>query len=145
MTTTISAIRKTNAIEVAAAAVMRDYASVGDMSAQIAALIDTGRGFVGLPDVDKNAETRIHGCQSQLWLKAERDGDVMRFGADSDSLVMRGLLAIVLQIYEGRRLDEILHYDPNSVDNLILTLAPSRASGLRSLKRRIIEATEAAL
>jgi cysteine desulfuration protein SufE len=142
MMTTV--IKSTNTIEADVAALTSKYAAIGDMSAQIAALIDTGRRFIGLPDADKNAATRIHGCQSQLWLKAEQNGDVICFGADSDSLVMRGLLAIILQVYDGRRPDEILQSDAQAVDDLILALAPSRSSGLRSLKRRVVEAAEAA-
>src|SRR3546814_18817632 len=61
----------------------------------------------------------------------------MTFRADSDSLVMRGLLAVILQIYEGKRRDQIVRHDSGAVDTLILTLAPRTASGLRSLKQRI--------
>src|SRR3546814_14922160 len=67
------------------------------------------------------------------------------FRAVSDSLVMRGLRAVILQMYEGKRPDQIVRHDSGAVDTLILTLAPSRASGLRSLKQRIRESAEAAL
>src|SRR3546814_1762169 len=85
-------------------------------------------------------------CSSDLlWLKAQLNGQIMTFRADSDSLVMRGLLAVILQIYEGKRPDQIVRHDSGAVETLILTLAPSRASGLRSLKQRIRESAEAAL
>jgi cysteine desulfuration protein SufE len=143
--TEASADTASDPIEATATALVREFAAAGDMSAQIARLIDMGRAFDGLPNGDKNAVTRVHGCQSQLWLKAEcRDG-VMTFRADSDSLVMRGLLAVILEIYEGKRPDQIVRHGSAAVDNLILALAPSRASGLRSLKQRIRETAEAAL
>ncbi|WP_432768756.1 MAG: SufE family protein [Sphingopyxis sp.] len=135
----------TDAIEAAAAGLTREFAAADDVSAQLARLIAMGRAFAGLPDSEKNAATRVHGCQSQLWLTAERSGEVMRFGADSDSLVMRGLLAAILQVYDGQSPDAILRHRGGAVDDLILTLAPSRASGLRSLKQRIRETTEATL
>ena len=135
----------TDSIEAAAAGLTREFAAAGDISIQLARLIEMGRAFDGLPDSEKNAATRIHGCQSQLWLKAERSGKVMRFRADSDSLVMRGLLAAILQVYDGKSPDAILRHGAEAVDTLILTLAPSRASGLRSLKQRIRETTEATL
>src|SRR3546814_15987154 len=65
--------------------------------------------------------------------------------ADSDSLVMRGLLAVILQIYEGKRPDQLVRNDSGAVDTLILTLAPSRASGLRSLKQPIRASASTAL
>src|SRR3546814_3336823 len=81
-----------NPIEAAARALTCEFAAAGDVSGQIARLIDMGRAFDGLPDGDKNAVTRIHGCQSQLWLKAQLNGPIMTFRADSGPLVMRGLL-----------------------------------------------------
>lgn len=134
-------VTATNAVDSAAAALTHEFAATGDMATQIARLIAMGRAFEGLPDSEKTADSRIHGCQSQLWLKAARSGEAMTFRADSDSLVMRGLLAVILQIYDGKRPDDILQHSPDIVDNLILTLAPSRASGLRSLKQRIRETT----
>src|SRR3546814_6972772 len=95
-----------------------EFAAAGDVSGQIARLIDMGRAFDGLPDGDKNAVTRIHGCQSQLWLKAQLNGQIMTFRADSDSLVMRGLLAVILQIYEGKRPDQIVRHDTGAVDTM---------------------------
>lgn len=132
-------------IEADATALAREFAAAGDMASQVARLIAMGRAFDGLADGDKNAATRIHGCQSQLWLKAECRNEIMTFRADSDSLVMRGLLSLMLRIYEGKRPDQIVRHDSGAVDNLILTLAPSRASGLRSLKQRIRETAEAVL
>lgn len=132
-------------IDDAARRLSREFAATGDMTAQIARLIEMGRGFPGLPEIDRNETTRIHGCQSQLWLTGERQGDVMTFGADSDSLVMRGLLAIIVPLYDRRRPADILNYLGGDADDLILALAPSRASGLRLLKRRISEAAERAL
>src|SRR3546814_11956903 len=68
-----------NPIEAAARALTCECAAAGDVAGQIARLIDMGRAFDGLPDGDKNAVTRIHGCQSQLWLKAQLNDQIMTF------------------------------------------------------------------
>src|SRR3546814_2132470 len=74
-------------------------------------------------------------CSSDLlWLKAQLNGQIMTFRADSDSLVMRGLLAVILQIYEGKRPDQIVRHDSGAVDTLIHR-SEEHTSELQSLMR----------
>ena len=78
-------------------------------------LIDLGRKLPALPEAEKTEENRIHGCQSRVWVIAERtaapEGDVVEFLADSDSDIVKGLIAILRRVYYGQTADKILQFD----------------------------------
>ena len=103
-------------------------------------IIKTGREMPGLSDAEKSEDLKVKGCQSQVWIKAELspDGRVI-FRADSDALVVRGLIALLVEIYSGEKPDEIISYSPQFIESLELAnhLSPSRANGLFSMLKQI--------
>ena len=74
----------------------------------------------------------IRGCQSQVWLEASKDGDKIRFLADSDSLITKGMVAIFVRILDNESADDILTADMSFIDKTGLKehLAPTRANAL---------------
>jgi cysteine desulfuration protein SufE len=96
-------------------------------------------------------EHKVQGCVSQVWLESETarrpDGEpVLVFRADSDSHLVRGLVAVLLALYSGRSADEILAIDATAVmDRLGLRehLTPQRSNGMRSVVARIRRTAEA--
>ena len=82
----------------------------------------------------------VPGCQSRVWFHAGRDDDgLIHFRADSDAMIVRGLIALLLRIYSGRRAAEILATSPEFFDILELGshLSGSRANGLHAMVKRI--------
>lgn len=109
-------------------------------------IVDLGKQLPGLPDDLKTDATKVLGCQSQVWLVAkpvEIDGTrKVEYLADSDALIVRGLVTILLAIYADQEPASIKSIDSKSVLQklgLDQHLSPSRANGLFSMDRRIKE------
>lgn len=103
-------------------------------------LIKKGKALDALPDTEKSEDLKVKGCQSQVWLKAHLNdqGDV-EFRGDSDALIVRGLVAILLEVYSHEKPQVILETEPNFVKEIGLDthLSPSRANGLFSMIKQI--------
>ncbi|MEJ2137925.1 MAG: SufE family protein [Gammaproteobacteria bacterium] len=98
-------------------------------------LIDLGRKLPEFPADWKTEENRLHGCQSQVWLKVFPAGDRLTFQAISDSAIVSGLIAVVLRVYSDRTPAEILDTQPDFIDAIGLHqhLSPTRSNGLRAM------------
>ena len=104
-------------------------------------IIELGRQVPPMSDADKREELSGRGCQSQVWLDASRDADGrLHFRIDSDAHIVRGLIALVLAAFEGKRPEAVLDYDIEayfgSLD-LLSHLSPTRGNGLRAMVNRI--------
>lgn len=103
-------------------------------------IIQKGKELEALPDSEKSDELKVKGCQSQVWLKADLTPEgKIRFRADSDALIVKGLIAILLQAYSNRTPQEILALQPDFVKEIGLDthLSPSRANGLFAMIKQI--------
>lgn len=116
-------------------------------------LIELGRTLSPLPEEAHTEANRVRGCVSQVWLKTRvaRDGDgapVLHFLGDSDAHIVRGLVALALALFSGKRADEILATEAQPLfEKLGLSqhLTPQRSNGLRSMVDRIKAEARAAL
>ncbi len=103
-------------------------------------LIELGKRLPPFPDSLKRPELLVKGCQSQVWLHTtlEASGKITLQG-DSDALIVKGLVALLVQFYSGLSPEEILHLNPQFIETLGLkgALSPSRANGLYSMLKRI--------
>lgn len=107
-------------------------------------LIDLGRKLPVLPEAEKTEENRIQGCQSRVWVIAEKraasEGDVIEFTADSDSDIVKGLIAILRRVYFGQPADRILQFDIEGLLHrleLDQHLSMNRRNGLFEMIQRI--------
>jgi len=107
-------------------------------------LIDLGRKLPALPEAEKTEENRIQGCQSRVWVIAEKrataKGDVIEFVADSDSDIVKGLIAILRRVYFGQPADRILQFDIEGLLHrleLDQHLSMNRRNGLFEMIQRI--------
>ncbi len=115
---------------------------LGDWEERYRHVIDMGRALEPLSEDERNADTKVSGCASQVWLVSEREGEVMRFRGDSDAHIVRGLIAVLLTLYSGRAPREILDFDSGAaVARLGLgsALSSQRANGLAAMIARIRE------
>jgi len=103
-------------------------------------IIELGQALPPLDDAEKNAESRVHGCVSQVWLVSNHERANLVFRGESDAMIVRGLAAILIALYSGRPASEIADIDAIQLfDDLHLRehLTSQRSNGLVSMVQRI--------
>ena len=102
-------------------------------------LIDLGKNLEPFPEDLKTDDRLIKGCQSRVWLDAEAKDGVIVFRADSDAIITKGIIFMLISVYSGRGAAEIAEDDFSFVDRLGLkeNLSPTRANGLVSMLETI--------
>jgi cysteine desulfuration protein SufE len=102
-------------------------------------LIDLGKKMPPMEEKFKTEENKIKGCQSQVWLHAELIGDKIKFIADSDASIVKGIVALLVYVYSDSTPDEILMTKPTFLETIGLRehLSMSRANGLTSMVKQI--------
>ena len=130
----------------AQAAIAEEFALFSDWSERYQYLIDLGRKLPVMPDALKNEDTRLHGCQSNVWIVAEGNSDRLAFRAISDSAIVSGLIYLALRVYSGRPASEILATEPDYIAAIGLAkhLSPTRSNGLAALLAFIRESANTA-
>jgi cysteine desulfuration protein SufE len=109
-------------------------------------IIELGQALPPLDDAEKNAETRVHGCVSQVWLVSNHDSANLVYRGESDAMIVRGLVAILVALYSGRPASDIARIDAIEMfDELHLRehLTTQRSNGLVAMVRRIRAEAEA--
>ena len=98
-------------------------------------LIDLGKNLEPFPEELKTDDRLIKGCQSRVWLDATDDGGIIDFRADSDAIITKGIISMLVSVYSGRTATEIAGDDFSFIDRLGLkeNLSPTRANGLVSM------------
>lgn len=115
------------------------FASYDDWMDRYQYLVDLGAELEPLDEKDKNEITLIHGCQSQAWLICEeRDGRVFYKG-ESDAIIVRGIVALLISVISGCTADEVANTDFSFIDKIGLRehLSPTRSNGLVSMLHQI--------
>ncbi|MCG7598457.1 SufE family protein [Halomonas sp. McH1-25] len=107
-------------------------------------IIDMGKQLPNFPEALKTPETKIQGCQSNVWMHHERQGDVVHFLATSDAAIVSGLIAVLMRIYNDRSPEEIVDTPPSFLEELGLDkhLSPTRSNGLHAMLQRIYSVAE---
>lgn len=103
-------------------------------------IIELGQALPPLGEDEKSAENKVHGCVSQVWLVSERDGARLSYRGESDAMIVRGLVAVLVALYSGRPADEIAATDAIAIfDELGLRehLTTQRSNGLVAMVNRI--------
>lgn len=120
-----------------------NFEVLGDWEERYAYLIDLGKKLPGLSEADKTEANRVHGCQAMVWLKMEPAANqpgALHIQADSDAFIVRGLIAVLMILYDGRKPAEIVEIDSRSVLSrlgLDRHLSPTRKNGLFAMIERI--------
>lgn len=128
-----------------------DFSFLDEWEDRYRYVIELGEALPAFPDSARDEAHKVRGCVSQVWLLSETlpgENPVLRFQGDSDAHIVRGLVAIVLALFSGRRASEILATDAEAVLRslgLDEHLTPQRANGLRSMVKRIRRDAEIAL
>lgn len=98
-------------------------------------LIDLGKNLAPYPDSSKTDDRLIKGCQSRVWLDYQMKDGKLWFTADSDAIITKGIITLLVSIYSGRTPEEIASSDFSFIEKIGLkeNLSPTRANGLASM------------
>lgn len=102
-------------------------------------IIELGKSLPIIDDQFKLDENLIKGCQSKVWLYSELENDTIKYSADSDAILTKGIVAILLRVYSGQKPRDILTAETSFIDEIGLKehLSPTRANGLVSMIKQI--------
>ena len=102
-------------------------------------MIDLGKSLPLIKDKYKTDDNIIKGCQSKVWMHAELEETKLVFTADSDAIITKGIIAILIRVFSKQHPDEILNADTKFIDQIGLKehLSPTRANGLVSMIKQI--------
>jgi len=104
-------------------------------------IIDLGKKLKPFDDSDQKDEYLVQGCTSQVWLVPTIKDDILYLSGTSDAIIVKGLVHIILEIFNERTLKEIQEFDINILSELGLTeiITPNRQSGVQGMIKKIME------
>jgi len=114
--------------------IIAEFQALPDIDAKYSHLFQLGEALPALGPNEKNAQTEVSGCQSTLWFKLRCQDGCLHLDADSDSMVVKGIAALLVRLIEGRQPEEIESLNMDFIDALkIWKLASDRNNGLMAM------------
>jgi len=119
--------------------IIEEFAMFGDWMERYEYLIDLGRTLTPFDATHKTPDFLIEGCQSKVWLYPSFTDGVITFAAESDALITRGIVALLVRVFSGRTPDEILGADIYFIERIGLreNLSPTRSNGLLAMMKQM--------
>jgi len=119
--------------------IIDEFSQFDDWMDKYNLLIDIGKDLPAIDPKYKIKDFLIEGCQSKVWLHPDYDGKIITFTADSDAIITRGIVALLIKVLSNRTPDEILATDLYFIDKIGLrqNLSPTRSNGLLSMVRQM--------
>ena len=118
---------------------IEEFSDFDDWMDKYQLLIDLGNEQKALGEKYKTESNLIDGCQSRVWLQADYVDGVMKFSAESDALIVKGIVALLIRVLDGHTPQEILDADLYFIDRIGLRehLSPTRSNGLLAMIKQI--------
>lgn len=120
--------------------IIEEFEGLTDWMDRYAYIIDLGNSLTEFPEALKTPQNLIEGCQSRVWITSERDPEgKMLLQADSDALIVKGIVALLLRVLSGHTPAEVADADLYFIDRIGLSehLSPTRSNGLVAMVRQI--------
>ena len=119
--------------------IVQDFSLFEDWLEKYEYIIDLGKALKPYPEAKRKDKYLIKGCQSLVWLYAENKNGTMKYFADSNTTITKGLIAILIKVFTNKTPQEVLNTDISFINQLGLKehLAPTRANGLVSMVNQI--------
>lgn len=119
--------------------IIQEFAMFDDWTDKYQYIIDLGKDLKPLNPKYKTDENKVKGCQSNVWLHADVQNDKVIFEADSDAIIVKGLVALLLRVLSGQSPDDILNADLKFIETIGLKehLSPSRSNGFASMIKQM--------
>lgn len=119
--------------------IVEEFSELDDWMDRYQVLIDLGNEQRPLPESDKTESNLIPGCQSRLWLVCDENDGKLFFRAESDAIIVKGIVALLIKVLSGHTPDDILNADLYFIDKIGLRehLSPTRSNGLLSMLKQM--------
>ncbi|GET30216.1 SufE family protein [Prolixibacter sp. SD074] len=119
--------------------IIEEFSVFEDWMDKYAYLIELGNDLKPIDAKYKIDDNLIRGCQSRVWLHPEKDGDKILFEAESDAIIVKGLVALLLRVLSNRSPKEIIDADLHFIDDIGLKhhLSPTRSNGLLAMVKQM--------
>lgn len=119
--------------------VIEDFTGLDDWMDRYQLLIDLGEEQESLPETDKTDQNLIDGCQSRVWLVCEEHDGRLHFRAESDALIVKGIVSLLVRVLSDHTPQEILDADLYFIDRIGLAehLSPTRSNGLLAMVKQM--------
>lgn len=140
-TTFVSLNLKSNkmSIESIQQEIISEFSAFDDWMDKYSYLIELGNELAPIDEKYKTEQNLIKGCQSQVWLNSEYKDGLLYFQGESDALIVKGLVALLLRVVDGQSASEIMNADFHFIDKIGLKehLSPTRSNGLLAMVKQI--------
>ena len=119
--------------------IIDEFSNFDEWLDRYAYLIDLGRECPQIDEKDKTEQNLIKGCQSRVWLSCSYDDGLLHFRADSDAVITRGIIALLIRAFNGQAPKDILDADLTFIDAIGLRehLSPTRSNGLTAMVKQM--------
>ena len=119
--------------------IIEDFSLLDDWMDKYSMLIDLGNSLEPLEEKQKNPQNIIEGCQSRVWLNAEIKDGIVTYQGESDAILVKGLVSLLIQVLSGHTPDEIINTDLYFIDKIGLHehLSPTRSNGLLAMVKQM--------
>lgn len=119
--------------------IIDEFSAFDDWMDKYQLLIDMGNSLPPLDEKYKTEQNLIEGCQSRVWLQADYNNGIIEFQAESDAIIVKGIVSLLIRVLSGHTPDEILESDLHFIDAIGLKdhLSPTRSNGLLSMVKQM--------
>lgn len=119
--------------------IIEEFSVFDDWMDKYSYLIDLGNGLPAVDDAIKTEQNLIKGCQSRVWIDAHYEDGKINFDADSDAIIVKGIVALLMKIYNHQSPEEIMNSDLYFAEKIGLSqhLSPTRSNGLLAMIKQI--------
>jgi cysteine desulfuration protein SufE len=120
-------------------AIIDEFSMFDDWMEKYEYIIELGKDLPKIEEAKKTEERIIEGCQSKVWLDASFDGTTMHFTADSDAIITKGIIGLLIRVMDGEQPETIAKNDLHFIKDIGLQehLSPTRANGLASMVKKM--------
>ena len=121
------------------AEIVEEFSLFDDWMDKYQYIIEMGQNLPPLPEADKVEDNIVHGCQSRVWLKAEPQAEAVCYAADSDAIITKGLIAMLMRVLSDHKPEEIMQAELKFVDQIGIRehLSPTRSNGLNAMIKQM--------
>ena len=119
--------------------IIDEFSQFDDWMDKYALLIDLGNTLEPIDEKDKTPQNIIVGCQSRVWLSADYNNGIITFRGESDAILVKGIVSLLIQVLSGHTPDEILNTELYFIDKIGLKehLSPTRSNGLVAMVKQM--------
>ncbi|MCS6824554.1 MAG: SufE family protein [Cytophagaceae bacterium] len=119
--------------------IIKDFSLMDEWDDKYAYIIELGKSLPPFPEDQRKDENLIKGCQSKVWLTSSFENGLVYFMADSDALIVKGLVSLLIKVYSNQHPEDIINTEPYFIDAIGMRqhLSMTRSNGLTSMVKQM--------